>query len=106
MAGMSATKDGARRGDTVKTDYSLGHSDAELQRLIWQGDVLRPYTERLLRLAAIKPGMRVLDVGCGAGDVTMLLARIVGPSGSVTGVDRSAQPLALAEHRAAAAGLS
>jgi ubiquinone/menaquinone biosynthesis C-methylase UbiE len=68
--------------------------------------VLRPYTERLLRLAGIQPGMRVLDVGCGAGDVAMLTAQMVGPSGAVTGVDRSAQALALAERRAEAAGLS
>lgn len=89
----------------METAYSLGHSDAELQRLIWQADVLRPYTERLLRMAGLRAGMRVLDVGCGAGDVTMLAARLVGPAGSVTGVDRSDQPLALAEQRAESAGL-
>jgi ubiquinone/menaquinone biosynthesis C-methylase UbiE len=50
--------------------------------------------------------MRVLDVGCGAGDVSMMLAELVGSSGSVTGVDRSAGPLALARQRAEAVGLS
>lgn len=87
-------------------DYSLGHSDAELERLVWQAGVLRPYTERLLRLAGIEPAMRVLNVGCGAGGVTMRLAELVGPSGSVTGVDRGAEPLALAARRAEPAGLS
>jgi ubiquinone/menaquinone biosynthesis C-methylase UbiE len=85
--------------------YVLGHSDAELQRLAWMSDLLRPATERMLALAGIGPGMRVLDVGCGAGDVAMLAAQLVGPSGSVTGADRSAQALALAAHRAEAAGL-
>ena len=90
---------------TPPTDYSLGHSDAELQRLTWQAEVLRPYTERLLRMAGIEPGMRVLDVGCGMGDVTMLAAGLVGPSGSVIGIDRSERPLAAAARRAESAQL-
>jgi ubiquinone/menaquinone biosynthesis C-methylase UbiE len=89
----------------MPSDYVLGHSDAELQRLAWMSDLLRPCTERMLAMAGIGPGMRVLDVGCGAGDVAMLAAGLVGPSGSVTGVDRSAQALALAAHRAESAGL-
>jgi ubiquinone/menaquinone biosynthesis C-methylase UbiE len=89
----------------MTTEYALGHSETELQRLMWQAKLLRPYTERLLRLAGIGPGMRVLDVGCGAGDVTMLAAGLVGPSGSVTGIDRSDRPLALAASRAESAGL-
>jgi SAM-dependent methyltransferase len=50
--------------------------------------------------------MRVLDVGCGAGDVTLLAARIVGPSGRVTGIDRSADSIALATARVSTAGLA
>jgi SAM-dependent methyltransferase len=90
-------------GTAPATDYSLGHSDAELRRLMWQAEVLRPYTERLLRMAGIGPGMRVLDVGCGTGDMTMLAARLVGPSGSVTGIDRGQRPLATAARRAESA---
>jgi SAM-dependent methyltransferase len=48
--------------------------------------------------------MRVLDVGCGVGEVSLLAARLVGPSGSVTGVDRDAAALDKARSRAAAAG--
>jgi ubiquinone/menaquinone biosynthesis C-methylase UbiE len=87
------------------TYYSLGHSDAELRRLMWQAEVLRPHTERLLRMAKIRPGMRVLDVGCGTGDVAMLAARLVGRSGSVTGIDRSQRPLATAARRCESARL-
>jgi SAM-dependent methyltransferase len=50
--------------------------------------------------------MRVLDVGCGAGDVSFLLARMVGPSGAVFGVDRSEEAVALATARAQALGLA
>ena len=48
--------------------------------------------------------MRVLDLGCGCGDVTMLAADFVGPDGLVVGIDRSAEVLAIAQERAKAAG--
>ena len=50
--------------------------------------------------------MRVLDVGCGVGDVTLLAARLVGPSGSVVGIDRDGESLQRARQRAAEAGLA
>ncbi len=50
--------------------------------------------------------MRVLDVGSGPGDVSFLAAQMAGPSGSVTGVDRSPEAVDLAARRAAAAGLT
>ena len=46
------------------------------------------FTERLLRDAGVTAGMRVIDVGCGRGDVSFLLAQIVGDAGEVVGVDR------------------
>src|SRR5258708_14382184 len=73
----------------VATDYALGHAPAEIQRLVEQAVILRPITTRLLKEAGIRPGMKVLDVGCGAGDVTMLAAKLVGESGTVLGIDRS-----------------
>jgi ubiquinone/menaquinone biosynthesis C-methylase UbiE len=82
------------------TKYILGHSPAEIQRLMSQAVMLRPITERLLRSAGIEPGMRVLDVGCGAGDVSMLAAELVGSTGSVIGIDRNEQVLAIARERA------
>jgi SAM-dependent methyltransferase len=86
-------------------EYALGHNHEELQRLIGQSRFLGELTEELLRAAGIKPGMRVLDVGCGAGDVSFLAATLVGPQGSVVGVDRSAEAVALAKRRAADVGL-
>ncbi len=49
--------------------------------------------------------MHVLDVGCGAGDVSFLCARLVGTEGRVVGIDRSPESIALATQRAQAAGL-
>jgi len=84
--------------------YILGHSDAELRRLMLQAAILKPITRRLLLETGLRPGMRVLDIGCGSGDVSLLLAEMVGPTGSVVGIDRSPAALALARDRARAAG--
>ena len=88
-----------------ETIYILGHSQDEIRRLIDQSAILRPTTERLLRSAGIEQGMRVLDLGCGAGDVSMLAGKLVGPSGSVVGIDPNADVLAVARARAQAEGL-
>jgi SAM-dependent methyltransferase len=85
--------------------YSLGSTDAEHERLIWQASHLAPLTERLFREAGIGPGQRVLDLGSGVGDVAMLVARLVGPSGEVTGVERDTHSIARARARVAEAGL-
>jgi len=80
--------------------YVLGSSPRELSRLSLQAQIIGPVTERLLRQLGLKEGMRVLDLGCGAGDVSMLAAEMVGPTGSVFGIDQSAEAIAKAEARA------
>jgi ubiquinone/menaquinone biosynthesis C-methylase UbiE len=87
-----------------EASYILGHSEAEIIRLQTQAKILRPITERLLRRAGIRPGMRVLDLGSGAGDVAMLADELVGPSGRVVGIDWNSQVLSLATERANRAG--
>ena len=86
-------------------EYVLGYTAMEHERLIRQAALIAPYTERLFRQAGIGPGQRVLDLGSGVGDVSMLLARIVGPSGEVVGIERDAGSIARAEARASSAGL-
>jgi 2-polyprenyl-3-methyl-5-hydroxy-6-metoxy-1,4-benzoquinol methylase len=86
--------------------YVLGHSAEELNRLIEQARLFGELTEDVFVRAGIGPGMRVLDVGCGAGDVSFLLSRMVGPSGTVVGVDRSKEAVAMATARAQAMGLT
>jgi SAM-dependent methyltransferase len=61
--------------------------------------------ERLVELAGVVAGMRVLDVACGIGEPAMTAARTVGAAGRVLGVDLAGQMLAIARERAAAAAL-
>jgi cyclopropane fatty-acyl-phospholipid synthase-like methyltransferase len=86
------------------SEYVIGNGPKELQRLIRQDQILRPITERLLRHAGVKEGMRVLDLGCGVGSVSFLAAGMVGPLGSVVGIDRSAEAIAKAKDRARESG--
>ncbi len=86
--------------------YLLGHTDAEHDRLIRQARRLAPITENFLRDAGIRPGQRVLDLGSGVGDVSMLAARMVGVSGEIVGVERDARSIAKARARVAQAGLT
>src|SRR6266567_1777049 len=86
------------------SDYALGSTDAEHERLIWQAERVAPLTERLLREAGIGPGQRVLDLGSGVGDVA-IVSRLVGPSGKVVGIRRDQRSLTRARSRVAEAGL-
>jgi SAM-dependent methyltransferase len=91
-------------GDS-NSDYALGYTNAEHERLIRQAARIAPVTERLFLEAGIGPGQRVLDLGSGVGDVAMLAARLVGPSGEVVGIERDASSIARAEARVVSAGL-
>jgi SAM-dependent methyltransferase len=91
---------------TGNADYPLGSSDAEHERLMFQARVLRQWTNRFLRAGGLRPGMSVLDLGSGLGDVTLLAAEIVGPRGSVLGIDRDESITDKARRRVAEDGLS
>jgi ubiquinone/menaquinone biosynthesis C-methylase UbiE len=87
------------------TAYVLGHADAEVQRLLLQGRLYDLHTEHALRMAGISGGMRVLDIGCGPGDVSFAAARLLGDTGTVLGIDAAAGIVDLARHRAAELGV-
>ena len=85
--------------------YVLGHSDHELNRLRAQARFLEPVTRHFLREAGIKQGMRVLDVGSGAGEVAFLAAELVGGAGIVVGADKAPAAVAAATLAARERGL-
>jgi ubiquinone/menaquinone biosynthesis C-methylase UbiE len=82
-----------------------GRSGDETRRQMQQARLGELPLRRLFEDAGISPGMRVLDIGSGAGDVAMVAARAVGPTGSVLGVDMNPAILETARERTAAAGL-
>jgi ubiquinone/menaquinone biosynthesis C-methylase UbiE len=85
--------------------YVMGHTESERRRLGLQAEIHNPFTEALLGRAGLSRGMRVLDLGCGVGDVSLLAAQLVGRDGSVTGIDVDERALDLARERSRARGL-
>jgi len=82
-----------------QSHYAPGHSERELGRLTRQAQAFEPFTRHLLQLAGIDSGMRVLDVGCGSGDMAFLADDLVGSEGEVIGADRAATAVEWASAR-------
>src|SRR6516165_5379966 len=89
-----------------RTTYALGHSEKELEQQSRRAEMLEPFTRQLFQQAGISAGMRVLDVGCGSGEVAFLAAGLVGSGGEVIGVDRAAAAVNWATARAQARHMS
>ena len=98
---MTEVVSGAKRSH----EYELGHSDRELKRPGTQAALVDPITRLFFQIAGNGAGMRVLDVGSGAGDVAFLAAELVGPTGEVVGTDRSLPAVAAAAEGAKTRGL-
>ena len=79
--------------------YPLSSNELEHERLVRQAAWVAPHTERLFRRAGIGPGQRVLELGSGVGDVSRILAGLVGPTGEVVGVERDPRSIARASAR-------
>jgi ubiquinone/menaquinone biosynthesis C-methylase UbiE len=74
-------------GDVNSHPYVLATGPHAVRRLQVLHDIYAPAGRRVLQRAGLQKGMRVADFGCGVGMATRMLAEMVGPSGSVTGVD-------------------
>jgi len=81
------------------TTYTLGHHESVLRSHTWRtvansAAYLRPH---------LRPGQRLLDVGCGPGTITVEFAAVLGPTGLVVGVDSAAPIIELAKDKSMAA---
>jgi ubiquinone/menaquinone biosynthesis C-methylase UbiE len=98
-----------REGSAVvgaeSAEYVLGHSTSELERQTVEARAFQSFTRELLIEAGVEKGMRVLEVGTGAGDVAMLAADLVGPTGTIVAVDKSCATVELARERARLKGV-
>lgn len=84
-----------------KQDYILARGAKGRERLRILARVMRDGTLRALEQADIETGASCLDVGCGGGDVARLLARMVGATGRVVGIDQDASVVRIAAEEAA-----
>ncbi len=92
-------------GARESNEYVLGTQDAELRRLGFQHRLWSRQAAEAWEAAQFRPGQRLLDVGCGPGFATTELAQLVGPGGSVVGVDASERFINYLNARAAAISL-
>src|SRR5688572_3378865 len=86
----------ADRNSTLGTTGLVLHSAARYDLLVWlitRGRE-RAFREKVLRLARLKPGESVLDVGCGTGTLAIAARPLVGPAGAVYGIDASPEMIA------------
>jgi 2-polyprenyl-3-methyl-5-hydroxy-6-metoxy-1,4-benzoquinol methylase len=89
-----------------RTRYAQHFDRPDLRRVGIPASCQNLLSEHLLECAGLATGMRVLDVGCGNGELTLLAARLVGPRGRVLGVDRCPDAISRARSRAREAGVS
>jgi SAM-dependent methyltransferase len=85
--------------------YPFADRTAEDERLVAQASLIDPLTSRVLERAGLAPGMRVLDLGSGAGNVALLAASLVGPGGSVVGIEQDPAAVELAQRRTTVANV-
>jgi ubiquinone/menaquinone biosynthesis C-methylase UbiE len=91
---------------TVAGEYTIAGGLNDAQRLARQAHVMAQATEAFLSGLGLASGWACLDVGCGAGQVTVAMARIGGPSGRAVGLDIDTEALELAREGANPAGVS
>lgn len=91
---MSHLAQFGRIDNTANADYFIHFLDAACAEATFQA-----YKNRMNELLELKPGSRVLDVGCGTGDDVRIMAKLVAPGGQAVGVDNSRAMIAEADKR-------
>lgn len=95
----------AERRRESATDYILATGEAAVSRLEMLEEIFGPHSRQLLEKAGLAKGLRVADIGCGTGLLSLWIATQVGAEGTVVGVDVSSEQLKVAQANAAAARL-
>src|SRR5437762_11546940 len=90
--------------DNAQMPYPIGENESQTRRLITQAQLYNPSTRAFFQAAGIGKGMKVLELGSGVGDVSLVLAELVGPSGSIVGVELKSAAVESARSRLAAIG--
>lgn len=85
-----------------QSGYAFSDIENEKKRLQEQSRIIGATTRRMFEEAGIAPGMKVLDIGSGAGDVALILADMVEPDGSVVGIEKNPDMIETAKNRAQA----
>jgi SAM-dependent methyltransferase len=86
--------------------YTLRGGQAGYDRLKILARIRRPSTQAFLERAGLRAGMRCVDLGCGGGEGTFDIAAMIGPSGSVVGIDMDEVTVALGRKSAAERGIT
>jgi FkbM family methyltransferase len=87
------------------TGYSLALSDSEIRRYTMMAERARSSEAELWETAGIVPGAVIADVGCGPAAMSVCMARVVGPSGRVIGIEPDAAALSTAAQLISQAGV-
>ena len=82
---------------TQKNPYALKVGEKGRERLEILNKICNPFSIAFLKQAGLRPGMSVLDIGCGTGIMSSEMAELVGPKGSVLGIDVSIEQINLAQ---------
>src|SRR5262245_55487916 len=85
--------------------YILTTGGKDVLRLRLLHELYGPGTEAALRRVGLRPGMRVVEIGSGTGNIACWVAQQVGPIGSVTGIDNSPEQVEQARKQAQTLGL-
>jgi len=90
---------------TQPNDYIISGGQEGKKRLNVLSEILKDHTRALLETDGSISGNRMLDLGCGGGNVALMAARMVGPEGAVTAIDFDTEIIALARQDASEAGI-
>lgn len=88
--------------DAYAGHYPIERREGEIERLHIQADAMAPFADSMLAAIGVRDGWSCLDIGCGPGGITALMAERCGPSGRVVGLDMDPYFLDVARNEAAA----